>query len=135
MAQARPIRRLSVFDIPFWEHAKKHEFRLQQCSNCGKWRWPPAASCDSCLSEDYSWNMLSGEGKVKSWITFHRPYFPECPPPHHVVTVELKEGPFFVSNPVGFPVEELKLDLPVKVTWLEAEDSSGEFSLPVFTKV
>ena len=43
---------------------------------------------------------MAGRGKVLSWTTFHRGYFPEYPAPHTVIVLELDEGPLFVAYPV-----------------------------------
>jgi len=134
MAVARPNRRLGVYDVPFWEFTKKHELRLQKCDDCGKWRWPPAPICDKCLSDKATWTLVKGTGNIKAWITFHRQYFPELPPPVHIILVELPEGPLFISDPVDIPVGEMKEGMPVKLTWIDAQDKAGEFGLPVFAR-
>src|SRR6266487_2084823 len=95
MATERPVRRMDPQAAQFWEFTKNQEFRLQRCSECGGFRWPPAAVCSQCLSEEYIWTPVSGEGRLLSWVTFRRQYFPEYPPPHRVVVVELDEGPLF----------------------------------------
>ena len=83
----------------FWACTLDRELRLQQCSACGKFRWPAGSTCDRCLSDDFAWSPLSGVAKVPSWTTFRRGYFAEYPPPR-VVALELAEGPLFISWPV-----------------------------------
>ena len=134
MAAQRPVRRIGVYDQPFWEFTKDHELRLQKCNDCGKFRWPPAPICDRCLSENATWTKVKGAGKVMAWITFHRQYFPELPPPVHVILVELEEGPLFISNPVDIPIDQLKEGERVKLNWLDSEDKIGQFSLPQFVR-
>ena len=46
MATPRPIRSMDPFAQAFWAYTQKKEFRLQQCSECHKFRWPPGPSCD-----------------------------------------------------------------------------------------
>jgi hypothetical protein len=46
--------------------------------------------------------------------------------------VELEEGPWFVSNPVGIALEELSVGLPVKLAFIDCTDSHGDYALPVF---
>ena len=101
MATPRPIRSMDPYAQAFWAYTQKKEFRLQQCSECHKFRWPPGPSCDHCLSDQCEWALMKGRGKVLSWTTFHRAYFPEYPAPHTSIVLELDEGPLFVSYPVG----------------------------------
>jgi hypothetical protein len=48
--------------------------------------------------------------------------------------VELEEGAMFVSNPAGIGYGDLKLDMPLKVTFVDCEDGTGAFRLPVFER-
>ncbi len=132
MTIERPVRRLDPYAQQFWDFTKEQQFRLQRCSECGKYRWPPAPVCDECLSEAYEWTPASGRGKVISWVTFRRQYFPEYPPPHQVVMVELEEGPLFISNPVEMDGAALADGLPVTLTWVDGHDRFGDYNLPVF---
>ena len=132
MATARPPRAMDPYAEQFWEFTKAKELRLQQCSGCGKFRWPPSAVCDGCLSEDFEWTQLSGAGKVLSWTTFHRAYFPEYPPPFTSIVLELDEGPLFVSYPVGIEASQLAEGMRLELRWEDAEDRFGEYFLPVF---
>ena len=108
------------------------ELRLQQCSACGKFRWPPGPTCDRCLSDDFAWSALSGVAKVLSWTTFRRGYFAEYPPPHTVVALELAEGPLFISWPVGIEPSDLREGMTLELRWTDAADRFGEYNLPVF---
>ena len=129
----RPVRRMDPYAAQFWEFTKQEEFRLQQCDDCGKFRWPPAPVCDGCLSEAFTWTPLTGEGRLLSWVVFHRQYFPEYPTPHHVLIAELDQGPLFIAPPVDLPVESLQEGMRLRVTWSPARDAFGEYNLPVFT--
>jgi uncharacterized OB-fold protein len=132
MATQRPVRSLDPFAVQFWEFTKDRELRLQRCADCGKFRWPPGPTCDQCLSDRFDWELLSGTGKVLSWSTFHRAYFPEYPPPHTVVALELAEGPYFISYPVGIEASELREGMTLSLRWEDGEDKHGEYNLPVF---
>ncbi len=127
-----PPRVLDPFAAEFWRFTENREFRLQQCSECQKLRWPPLACCDRCLSEQYEWGPVSGRGTLLSWVVFHRPYFPEYPPPHIAISVELDEGPLFVSTPTGVKAGDLRDGLPMQLDWREAEDRFGSYQLPIF---
>jgi uncharacterized OB-fold protein len=134
MATERPVRRMDPYAEQFWQFTKNREFRLQQCVECSKFRWPPAPMCDACLSEAYEWAPVTGQGNILSWVTFRRAYFPEYPVPHHVIVVELDEGPLFVSNPVEMDAGELKAGMRMALRWVDAQDRFGEYNLPVFAR-
>jgi uncharacterized protein len=48
--------------------------------------------------------------------------------PYVVALVDVKEGPRILSNIRGCPPEEVKIDMPVELSW---EDRDG-YRLPVF---
>ena len=75
---------------------------------------------------------MAGRGKVLSWTTFHRSYFPEYPAPHTVMVLELNEGPLFVAYPVGMVPEDLREGLELSLSWTDGQDEFGEYNLPVF---
>jgi hypothetical protein len=63
---------------------------------------------------------------------FHRGYFPEYPPPHVAVALELAEGPYFISTVQGLAASDLSEGMTLELRWEEAEDKFGEYCLPVF---
>src|SRR5262249_44786239 len=101
MAMMRPRRRLDPYAEQFWEFTTHKEFRLQQCSDCEQFRWPPAPVCDRCLSEAFEWMPATGRGMLLSWVIFRRQYFHEYPSGHHAGLIELDEGPLFITVPVN----------------------------------
>ena len=135
MATPRPVRAMDPYAQAFWTYTQQKEFRLQQCSECHKFRWPPGPSCDHCLSDQCEWTLLTGRGKVLSWTTFHRTYFPEYPAPHTAMVLELDEGPLFVSYPVGIDAAQLHVGMVLTLQWTDGEDQFGHYHLPVFGPV
>ena len=132
MATTRPVRAMDLYAEQFWNFTKSNELRLQRCTDCGKFRWPPGPSCDRCLSDNFEWAKIAGKGKILSWTTFRRGYFPEYPPPHTAIALELDEGPLFVSYPIEVEPSELREGMPVELRWEASEDRFGEYNLPVF---
>ena len=132
MATERPIRSMDPYAEQFWSYTQKKELRLQKCSACGKFRWPPGPTCDRCLSEETEWAPIAGQGKVLSWTTFRRKYFDEYPAPHTVIVLELDEGPLFVSYPVDIDVQDLRESMVLSLQWTDGQDRFGEYNLPVF---
>ena len=132
MATQRPPRVMDAHAERFWRFTERRELRLQQCADCDRFRWPPGPVCDACLSEDYTWEEVSGRGTLLSWVTYRRQYFPEYPAPHTVLMVELEEGPLFVTQPLGLDTDGLRDGLALRLDWLDGEDRHGEYRLPVF---
>jgi len=135
MATPRPIRSMDPYAEQFWNHTQQKEFRLQQCSDCSKFRWPPGPTCDKCLSDEFTWTPMGGRGKVLSWTTFRRGYFPEYPAPHTVIVLELDEGPLFVAYPVDMNTADLREGMTLSLRWTDGQDKFGEYNLPVFGPV
>jgi uncharacterized protein len=132
MAEFRPDRRMDPLAAQFWAFTKASEFRLQRCDECGKFRWPPAPVCDGCLSEGFTWTLVSGRGAVLSWVVFHRQYFSEYPSGHIVVSLELDEGPIFITIPRELGDQPLAGGLEMELTWEACSDRFGDYNLPVF---
>ena len=132
MATARPLRAMDPYAEQFWAFTLSKELRLQKCSHCGKFRWPPGPTCDRCLSDDFEWSAVSGTAKVLSWTTFRRGYFAEYPRPHTVVALELEEGPLFISYPVAIETSALREGMMLQLRWTDGNDRFGEYNLPVF---
>ncbi len=135
MLQTRPDRKLGPGHDEFWAWCNKGELRLQRCKSCGGLSWPVIDACEQCGGTELEWEQLSGFGKVVSWCTFEHDYYRGVLTiPYDTIMVELAEGPIFISNPSGFGCEDITFEMPVKLAFLNCEDSAGPFSLPVFAK-
>lgn len=121
---ATPHRILGLYDMPFWEQMKEQgEMCLQSCSDCGAMRYPPGPVCPDCLSPDYQWKAVSGNGELLSWIVFRRQYLPEYPAPYNVIAVRLEEGPIIISNLVGEAGDDERLiGRPVRLVLVRMDD-------------
>jgi uncharacterized OB-fold protein len=131
--EKRPDRVLGGAHSTFWEYCARDELWMQQCRTCSLVQWPPVArACEHCAGEDLPWTRLSGRGRLMSWCTFERAYYPELPIPWTTIVVELDEGPFLISNPAGFDTDAAALGRPVEVRFVDCEDGAARFRLPVF---
>jgi uncharacterized OB-fold protein len=108
---------------PYWEGCLAGELRLQVCGQCGLHRFPDSPVCPRCLSEDFTWQKVSGRGRLWSWIIMHQRYFEafDDEMPYVVVLVELDEGPWMMSALDGDPAN-LRIDLPVEVVFERVDD-------------
>ncbi|HEX9494426.1 MAG TPA: OB-fold domain-containing protein [Candidatus Limnocylindria bacterium] len=118
----------------FWKYAQMHELRVQRCSSCRAFRWPPAPVCYVCRSFASHWVKTSGDGSLVSWVTYRRQYFVEFKPPYSVGLIELTEGPRYPSLLVGaVPDGGWRSGMRMRVTFRAVQDRGGDrMLLPVF---
>lgn len=136
MVEKRPDRWLGPGNDIFWSWCHRRELRLQRCARCSKTSWPVVEACEHCGGVNLSWDRMSGRGKLVSWSAFERDYYAGLMPlPYSNVIIELDEGSLFLSNPRDLTWRELEPGMPMKVAFIECEDSAGIFNLPVFEKV
>lgn len=130
----KPLPTLTNLNRPYFEGAKRGEFRLQRCDGCGHHWYPASSHCPRCLSRDYQWVRVSGRGRVWSWIVMHQRYFKafEAEMPYNVAFIQLEEGPFLMSTVVGVPKGALRCDMPVEVVF---EDATEDVAVPKFQPV
>ncbi|MCB1341064.1 MAG: OB-fold domain-containing protein [Pseudooceanicola sp.] len=127
-----PPRIMGLYDAPMWQFLDDDRaLRLQCCSDCGTWRYPPGPVCPECLSSASEWKPVSGGGTVISWVMFRKEYLPEYPAPYNVVAVRLDEGPIMISNLVEDPAENV---IGRKVTLVVVDMADG-VKLPRFKVV
>ncbi|WP_405570532.1 Zn-ribbon domain-containing OB-fold protein [Streptomyces sp. NBC_01167] len=92
---------------PFWEYAARGELRVQACAACGELRFPPRPCCPHCRSFDSEWRLMSGRGRIWSYVIPHPPLLPAYAEqaPYNAVVVELLDAPRIrlVGNVVSAP--------------------------------
>lgn len=102
---------------PFWRYAAQGELRVQSCGDCGEPRFPPRPCCPHCRSFASEWRLMSGRGRIWSYVVPHPPLLPDyaAHAPYNVILVELAEAPRIrmvgnlVSGP-GAPLNSLSPD-------------------------
>ncbi|MER8234755.1 Zn-ribbon domain-containing OB-fold protein [Streptomyces sp. NPDC101490] len=114
---------------PFWEYAARGELRIQACADCGELRFPPRPCCPHCRSFASEWRLMSGRGRIWSYVLPHPPLLPEyaAQAPYNAVLVELADAPRvrLVGNVVAAPdaplnsvdPARLRIGAPVRVAF------------------
>ena len=125
----RPLPVPTELSQPFWSGCADHELRYQRCRSCDVAVFPPEAVCPTCLYQELEWRVGEGRGTVYSVTIAHSPPTPGFPVPSAVAIVELAEGYSMFSNIVGCPVDEVRIGLPVVVTFERMRD---QVTLPFF---
>ena len=95
MIEGAPLPAVTSDSAPFWEACALGELRIQACTACGRLRFPPRPMCPWCQSTESEWKLMSGQGRIWSFVVPHPPLLPAFMPlaPYNVVVVELDEDP------------------------------------------
>lgn len=120
----------------FWDACKEHRLVVQQCKQCGSYRFAPAPVCYNCQSFDFDWIQSDGVGEVYTWTVTHRSLHPgtDAAVPYNTVVVELSDcgGAKITSNLLGVEPDAIKPGMKVIVEW---DDVTPEISLPRFRPI
>jgi uncharacterized OB-fold protein len=127
----KPVPHPSPESLPFWEGAKAKRLMLPQCNSCGQFWFPPSQRCRHCLSADFAWRETSGQGRIYSFVVYHRVYHPgfEGDVPYVVAIIALDEGPRLLSNIAGTAWDQVRCDMRVRAVF---EDVESGITLPKF---
>jgi uncharacterized OB-fold protein len=130
----KPIPLPDEVSAPYWQAAAQHTLKVQYCDRCRRYVHPPEPYCPRCQHAGLRFEQVSGEGSVYSYTIVRdnatRGF--EDVGPYVVALVELKEQPrlTLVANIVGVAIGEVRVGMPVQVTW---EEIGEGFVLPQFT--
>jgi hypothetical protein len=110
---------------PFFDGAAAGKLMIRRCTNCGKAHWYPRALCPFCFGE-CAWEQASGKAKIYTFSVMER-----SDPPYAIGYVTLEEGPAVLTNFVDTDLPALRIGMPVRVTFIQAENNGP--CLPFFT--
>ena len=86
--------------------------------------------CPRCAGDAWHWHRCTGDGRLYSWTTTHRPLHPSfTATPFTVAIVELDEGPRIVAPLLNCDEGDLRVGLPVRL----CPHSGGGPVIPAFT--
>jgi uncharacterized OB-fold protein len=122
----------------FWEGTAIGELRIQRCAKCGGLRHPPGPMCPACgeastagvagLAGHEGYTVAAGTGEVFSYVVHHHPPVPGKRLPMVVALVQLPEGVRILGEMPGVRPDQIRIGLPVRVTFTRA----GDMSLPTW---
>jgi uncharacterized OB-fold protein len=117
--------------VPFWDATRDKQLTYQWCPSCQRHVWYPREFCPGCLGTELEWRTASGRGVVYACSTMPKPMHPGMKElvPYVVALVDLAEGPRLMTNVTGCAPEDVRVGLPVQVTWEPLEDGRH---LPLF---
>ena len=117
----------------FWDGTAAGELRIQRCAKCGVLRHPPGPMCPACgeastagVAGGEGYTVAAGTGEVFSYVVHHHPPVPGKRLPMVVALVQLPEGVRILGEMPGVRPDQVRIGLPVRVTFTRA----GDMSLP-----
>jgi uncharacterized OB-fold protein len=119
----------------FWDGTAVGELRIQRCAKCGVLRHPPGPMCPACgeastagVAGGEGYTVAAGTGEVFSYVVHHHPPVPGKRLPMVVALVQLPEGVRILGEMPGVRPDQVRIGLPVRVTFTRA----GDMSLPAW---
>jgi uncharacterized OB-fold protein len=113
----------------FWDGTAAGELRIQRCAKCGALRHPPGPMCPACgEASDGGYAVAAGTGEVFSYVVHHHPPVPGKRLPMVVALVRLPEGVRILGEMPGVRPDQVRIGLPVRVTFVPA----GDMALPAW---
>jgi uncharacterized protein len=130
---APPFRLLPRVDDTnefFWTSGADSRLRFLRCQTCGYYIHPPSPICPIDLSRDLAPEAVSGRGTVHTYTVNQQPWIPGYDPPYVIAIVELEEqdGLRLMTNVVGCGPDEVRVGMPVEVTF----EHNNDVWLPLF---
>lgn len=95
-----PVPERDHDSAPHWDGLLERRLVLQECRNCERLRYPAMSHCPYCAATGHAWRVLSGRGRVYSWIVVRRAFWPEfeAEVPYALLSVDLDEGVRLVAR-------------------------------------
>ena len=132
----KPLPAVDDLSQLFWEAAKQRRLVVQRCQECGYFNHPPRPACDTCQSQQFQFEPVSGRGTIYSFTVMHQPNIAgfEGQIPYINILVELEEQPllFMVSNLPGSEKDKVRIGGRVEAY---LEDVDADVTLPQFRLV
>jgi uncharacterized protein len=126
--EAYPSARIDQDNVGHYRGRLERRLLVNRCRDCGWWHEPPRPVCPRCWSDRVEAAEVRGRGVVHLVTVLHL----GSPTPgvdygagYPVVAVELEEQPGlrYVAGIVECPHDDLRIGLPVELTWI---DRGGE---------
>ncbi len=133
MTPPRPRPKLDDVNSPFWTGGANGKLYITKCSDCGEYTHPPLPLCRHCQSENVAPEAVAGTGEIDTYTINYQPWAKDLEVPFVIARVRLDgvPGVYLTTNIVNCPVEDVKIDDKVRVTF---EEQNG-IHYPLFEKV
>ena len=130
----KPLPEIQPHSKAFWDATKEHKFLIQHCKDCDSNIFYPRRDCPECWSNNLDWIEAGGQGTVYSFsITYEgveEKFVADLP--IILAWVDLPEGPRINTNIINCEPEDVSIDMPVEVVYVQATD---DVVIPYFQPV
>ncbi|HUG16729.1 MAG TPA: Zn-ribbon domain-containing OB-fold protein [Thermomicrobiales bacterium] len=129
----KPLPQPDPVTQPFWDSVKAHAMKIQRCNDTGKYFFYPRGMSPFTLSDNISWEPVSGKGTLHAFTIVYNQRAPGFADevPYVVAMIDLEEGPRMMTNLIDVQAdpEHVKIGMSVEVVY---EDVTDEITLPKF---
>jgi uncharacterized OB-fold protein len=131
-SDGRPLPWSNPTTQPFFDAAQRHRLVLQRCPRDGFFFYP-RSRCPTCLGADWTWQEVSGHGRVHSFTVDRVGHVPALRKlaPYAVAIVELDEGPRMTARLVECDPDAVKVGMRVAAVFEDVEDATLVHFRPV----
>ena len=138
MIDTLPLPGIEDYDKIFWENCSLNKLSIQHCGDCDKPRFPPRHMCPVCQSVSHTWNEVSGDAILWSFVIPRPPLLPvfEDQSPYIVGLVELVEykNIRLIGQIINIPKNNLdSIEIGDKLR-VDFKKIDAEISLPCWIK-
>lgn len=114
-------------DAEFWAAIQRRELTIQTCEGCSHRQHPPFPVCERCRGTAFTWEPLSGSGKIFTYTVVHHPPTQALVDqvPYVLALIELEGGSgsrMLANVPIEGDPAEVSVGDPVLVHWLKLAD-------------
>jgi uncharacterized protein len=129
----KPLPQPDGVTQPFWDSVKQHAMKIQRCNDTGKYFFYPRGMSPFTLSDNISWEPVSGRGTLHAFTIVYNQRAPGFADevPYVVAMVELEEGARMMTNLIDVQPDpaHVKIGMPVEIVY---DDVTDEITLPKF---
>jgi hypothetical protein len=129
MSRILPV--IDDLNRPFWDACREGRLTVQRCVDCDRLRYPIAPVCPHCMGRTWTWDTLSGAGRVYTFAVFRHAYNDAWRDrvPYTVAIVELDEGVMMMGDIAGISPDEVSVGMRVRVAF---EPATPEITISRF---
>lgn len=114
----------------WWDAVQNRHLMVNACASCRRNSLYARPFCPHCWSDDVALTPASGRGRLYTWTVIHQNAAPFADrTPYVVAMVDLEEGPRLMTEIQDCPVDDLRADMELILTF---RDDDG-FLVPAFT--
>jgi uncharacterized OB-fold protein len=110
----------------FYKFLSQNKLMAGKCVKCGKIHLPPRPLCDNCYDTQFEWTQIPNEGKLLTYTVIHiAPVQFQDLIPYAIGILQLGNGLKISGVIQDVPVEQLCIDMPLKVTFSNCNNSQS----------